>query len=130
LEHRGLSSSGAISLRAASARASHEVGVFKKERLVKGSELTMVLDGVFKAARRSGLKITSADYNPVTIKDTNVSRYLFSFPVQGRYRQIRRFIYDIENSEHMLVVESITMSSSKKSVGRLGVEVELSIYFI
>ncbi|VAV82293.1 hypothetical protein MNBD_DELTA01-24 [hydrothermal vent metagenome] len=130
LEHKGLSSTGAVSLQAASARASQEVEAFKKEKLVKGSELTRVLDEVFKAARRSGLKIKSADYNPVTIKDTDISRYLFSFPVEGNYRQIRRFIYDIENSKRMLVVEGITMHSSKKAAGSIGVEIELSIYFI
>ncbi len=130
LEHKGLSSTGAVSLQAASARASREVEAFKKERLVKGSELTSVLDEVFKDARRSGLKIRSADYKPVTIKDTEISRYLFSFPVEGSYRQIRRFIYDIENSKQMLVVEGITMQSSKKAAGSIGVEIELSIYFI
>ncbi len=130
LGHKGLSSSGAVSLLAASARGVQEVEAFKKERLISGSDLTEVLDEVFKAARKNGLKIRSADYNPITIKDTDISRYVFSFPVQGRYGQIKKFIYEIENSKHMLTVESITMHSSKKAVGRLGVDIVLSVYFI
>lgn len=129
LEHRGLYASGAMSLQAASARANREVEGFKK-KLVDSKGLTLVLNDVFKAARRNGLTITSADYNPVTIKATDISRYFFSFPVEGRYRQVKKFIYDIENSKHMLVVESITMSSSKKARGRIGVDIELSAYFI
>ncbi len=130
LEHKGLSSSGAVSLQTASARAVQEVEAFKKERLVSGSDLTEVLDEVFKAARKNGLKIRSADYKPATIEDTDISSYVFSFPVQGRYGQIKKFIYDIESSKHMLTVESITMQSSEKAAGRLGLDIVLSIYFI
>ena len=130
LEHRGFSSSGAASLQEASARASQEIETFKKERLVKGSQLTKVLDGVYKAARKNGLKIKSANYKPITIKDTEISRYFFSFPVEGRYNQVKKFIFDIESSKQMLLVESITMNSSQKSAGRIGVDIELSVYFI
>lgn len=90
--------------------------------------LTGVLDDIFKVARKNGLQIPKGDYAPTTVKETDISKYTIRFPVEGFYPQIKRFIYDIEALEHLLVVEEIAFSSSKGD-GTIVLRITVSTYF-
>lgn len=106
-----------------------EITKFKK-RLPVHSELTSALEEVFDAARKNGLKLSVGDYNPETIKDMNISRYTVSFPAEGSYARIKRFIYDLESSQKHFTVEEISLASSKGIEGVIGLKITLSAYFI
>lgn len=116
-------------------RAASGVLAFKK-RLPQRSELTRVLSEVFAIARRNGLKIEAGDYSPETVRDTDISRYTFSFPVEGGYGQIKKFIYDVEALRYPLVIEEIGLVSGKgdkkedANVNGIGLKMKVSIYFM
>ena len=106
-----------------------DVEIFKK-RLPDRDGLTDVLDEVFKTARSNGLKIPSGDYGPETVKETAISRYTITLPVEGRYPQIKRFIYDIETMKYPLAIEEITLSRGKGAAGVIGLKIKMSAYFL
>lgn len=101
-----------------------------KEKLPDYKGLTKVLGEVFTAAKKNGLKIPEGDYRPETVKDTDISRYTFSFPVEGRYSQIKKFIYDIETLDRMLVVEDVTLSTGKAEDGTVALNIRMSAYYL
>jgi hypothetical protein len=98
-------------------------------RLPDRKGLTGVINDIFNAARRNGLKIPTGDYSPKTVKETDISKYTIRFPVEGTYPQIKRFIYDIEAMDHLLAVEEIAFSSSK-GARTIGLKITISTYFI
>lgn len=110
-------------------RARSGVDAFKKG-LPDEKRLTPVLEEVFLTAKKNGLKIPAGDYSPETLKDADISRYMISFPVEGRYSQIKKFIYDLENMKHQLAIEEISMASSKETDGTIGLKIKISAYYL
>ncbi len=92
--------------------------------------LTEVINEVFRAAKKSGLKIPAGDYGPETVKEAGVSRYSISFPVEGRYEQIKGFIFEVETLKHPVVVEEVMLSGSKTEEGVIGLKINISVYFL
>jgi len=105
------------------------VEAFKKG-LPDSRRLTTVLNDVLKLAKKNGLRIPSADYSPETIKDSGFSRYTISFPVEGGYGRIKRFIYDVEAMRHAVVIDDITLASGRAGTGTIGLKIRISVYYI
>jgi Tfp pilus assembly protein PilO len=100
-----------------------------KARIPDHKGLTGVLNDIFRAARKNALQIPTGDYDPITVKETDISKYTIKFPVEGTYSQIKRFIYDIEVLPHILAVEEITFTSGKGE-GTIALNIKVSTYFL
>jgi len=100
-----------------------------KEKLPAAGKLTRVITEVFSVARRNGLNIPAGDYSSETTKESDISRYTISLPVEGRYPQIKRFIYEMENMRYMVAIEDITMTSGKASEGVIALKFRMSVYY-
>ncbi len=101
-----------------------------KKGLPDSNELTGILKEVLESARRNSLKVPAGSYSPETVKDTDISRYTISLPVEGRYPQIKRFIYEIESSKRHVVIEEITLASGRAEEGTIGLKIKLSAYYM
>ncbi|MBI5492849.1 MAG: type 4a pilus biogenesis protein PilO [Deltaproteobacteria bacterium] len=108
--------------------AASSVDSFKKG-LPDANELTGILKEVLESARRNDLKAPAGSYSPEAVKDTDISRYTISLPVEGRYQQIKRFIYEIESSKRPVVIEEITLASGRGEDGAIGLNIRLSAYY-
>lgn len=104
-------------------------GVDKFNRMLPGQGgLTKVINDIFRVADSNGLTIPTGDYSPKTVREAGISKYTISFPVEGTYKKIKRFIYDMEVLGHILAVEEIAFSSSKGG-GKIGLNIRISTYF-
>ena len=107
-------------------------------RMPNKSGLPKALASIFDIARKNGLNIPSGDYAPETVSEAGISKYTISFPVEGSYPEIKKFIYGIENMNVPVVVEDIVFSRSKgtsrptpSGVGApIELKIRLSVYFI
>lgn len=106
-----------------------KAAVFKK-KFTDQHGLTRVIDMVFDSARRNGLSVPAGEYSPETIKETGVYKYSISFPVEGRYSQIKKFIYGIETMKYPVVIEDINLSGSKGAEGTINLKIKISTYFL
>lgn len=97
--------------------------------LPESGELASVLEEVFKSAKRSGLSVATAEYNSETFKDSSISRYAFTFPVEGSYRDVKRFLYDVESSRRPLVIEELSLASGKAGEGKTALRIRMSVYY-
>lgn len=93
------------------------------------SGLTAILDEMFASARECSLELPSADYGAETFKDSSMSRYTFSFPVEGRYGDLKRFLYGLETSARPLVIEEVSLAGAKAGEGRIALRVRVSVYY-
>lgn len=109
-------------------RVRQEIEAFKG-RLSGQKDLTRVVERLVKAARKNGLSITNADYSPGMVREAEAYRYTISFPVEGMYPQIKKFINDIETLNYPIVIEEITLSGSKVQQGAIGLRLKISTYF-
>ncbi len=110
-------------------RAASEVAAFKK-MLPRHRSISKILGEVFGAARKNGLKIGSGDYSPETVKDMDISKYTFSFNVEGGYAQVKKFIYELESSNYPIVIEEISLARAKDGGGAIALNMNVSIYFM
>jgi len=87
---------------------------------------------LFNWAQQSGLNIHQISYHPEYEEQTGFLRYGLSFSVKGEYSQIKKFIYLLEHTERILVVEKISLrrsSSNEKTSRDIDLKIELSTYF-
>lgn len=128
LEDRAEELRSAISERGSGPQQEVQAANFIKG-LTESADLTSILDEIFKSATKSGLDVPSADYNPEAFKDSSMSRYAFTFPVEGRYRDIKKFLYDLESSRRPLVIEELSLASGKTNEGKIRLRIRMSVYY-
>ena len=106
-----------------------DVETFKK-RLPNEKRMTRVVGDILSAAKRNGLVVPTGDYGAETSRETGISQYTITFPVEGRYPQIKKFIYEVETLKYSLAIEDITLTSSKALDGNIGLKIRVSVYFL
>jgi len=84
-----------------------------KELLPRRSEYTSVLKQVYRLAKDDGMQSTSfgAEEKPVQ-KEGDVVELGFTMPIKGSYRDVRKFIYDVEASKLLLNINSFGLAKA------------------
>jgi Tfp pilus assembly protein PilO len=54
------------------------------------------------------------DYNYIVLPEYGLRHFALSVPVEGAYRDIRRFINDIERSQYFLILDRVDLSTERK----------------
>ena len=97
------------------------------DKLPSQGKLTKLIQDVHKLAKKEGLIIKSASYSPAKGKGGDILSSTISFPLTGTYRQIRKFIYNIEKMDYPISIDDLNIS---KSWGRnVSLSIKLSCYF-
>ena len=87
---------------------------------------------LFAAAQQAGLTITAINYQPEPIAEMNLLKYALSFSVSGGYPQLKHFIYQLENSPRILIIDRISLSGSNNAQGSgnsVSLQMELTTLF-
>jgi type IV pilus assembly protein PilO len=85
-----------------------------------------LLGEIFSLAGQAGLTIDQIGYQPKEVEGRGLLRYGLAFSVNGDYGQIKRFIYSLEQSERLIVIDSLTLSGGRES-GLATVELRLQL---
>jgi type IV pilus assembly protein PilO len=72
------------------------------------------------------IKKENFTYNYEPLPDFNLQQFRLGVPVEGNYRNIRRFINSIERSKHFLILERVDLSEQKSDI--LNLDFQLSTY--
>ena len=123
LEQRELARRQAASVE----RALMDVETFEKHLHGEGAH-TRIVNDVFRLAKKNRVKIRAGKYSPDTTERGGYSRYTISFPVEGSYRRVKKFVYDIETFKRPLVIEEISFGRSKRAGGTTELTIKLSAY--
>jgi type IV pilus assembly protein PilO len=90
------------------------------------SEFPALLGEIFSLAGQAGLTIDQISYQPKEIEGRGLLHYGLAFSVHGDYGQVKRFIYSLEQSDRLIVIDGLTLSGGRES-GEATVELRLQL---
>lgn len=96
--------------------------------LPRHQEITGLIRELPKMAKKTGVKVSGVKYQPF-VKEEGYNRLSFSLPVEGRYSNIRRFIYEIETMRKIIWIERLAIKSSSSTSEELSIQLTMATYF-
>lgn len=79
-----------------------------------------------RQAKRSALSISSSKYSPPAREGKYLIRHEISFPVSGLYKNIRKFIYNLEKMPYLMSIDDPAIIS--KGDQTVSVTIRISLY--
>lgn len=92
-----------------------------------------LLGELFTLAEASGLEIERVGYEPKEIEERGLLRYGLNFSVTGTYRQIKLFIYELEQSPRLIIIEDVSLGENAAvdagATAQVTLRLRLATYF-
>jgi Tfp pilus assembly protein PilO len=76
-------------------------------------DMPLLVKDLVQSARRLNLSVSSVKYDIPGRGSGELALLSFSFPAEGRYADIKRFVYEVETSDRLVGIESLKMDSEK-----------------
>ena len=97
-----------------------------KNSLPEEKEIVNLISQITKLG--NDLNLSGIHYNPLVTK--NGYKYLvLTFGVEGDYKRIRQFIYNIETLRKLIYIDSLSLRKSSVGNDNLAIELQVSTYF-
>jgi len=101
-----------------------------REAIPEKKDFSELIGDVFALAGRAGLEIDQISYTPKELKEEQLLLYSLSFTVAGSYTQIKKFIFSLEHSPRLIVIDEISFSGARdKDKEGVKMQIRLSTYF-
>jgi Tfp pilus assembly protein PilO len=88
-------------------------------------DMPLLVKEFVQTAKRLNLSVASVKYDLPRRTGGEPAVLTFSFPVEGRYPDIKRFIFEVETSGRLVGIKNIKMSSDK---GRVKLDLHVITY--
>ncbi len=79
-------------------------------------DMPLLVKDLVQSARRLNLSVSSVKYDIPVRASGELALLSFSFPAEGRYADIKRFVYEVETADRLVGIENIKMDSEKGNV--------------
>jgi len=79
-------------------------------------DMPLLVKELVQMARRQNLVVSSVKYDIPKRASGELTLLSFSFPAEGKYGNIKRFIYDVETSARLVGIQELKMDADKVSV--------------
>lgn len=76
-------------------------------------DMPLLVKDLVQNARRLNLSVSSVKYDIPVRASGELALLSFSFPAEGRYADIKRFVYEVETSDRLVGIENLKMDSEK-----------------
>jgi Type II secretion system (T2SS), protein M subtype b len=80
-------------------------------------------------ATEAGLRLERGTSSPQAQRDSNLVKFTYTASLLGEYRNIRRFIHDLETAQEFLVLENVQLSQNETDDRGLNVTVQIATYY-
>ncbi len=88
-------------------------------------DMPLLVKDLVQAARRLNLSVASVKYDIPRRASGELALLSFSFPAEGRYADIKRFIYEVETSDRLVGIQELKLDSDQ---GKIKMEMKLLTY--
>jgi Tfp pilus assembly protein PilO len=88
-------------------------------------DMPLLVKELEQMAKRLNLTVAAVNYDIPRRESGELAMLSFSFPVEGRYHDIKRFIYEVETSGRVIGIQDAKLGSDK---GRVKLEMKLMTY--
>jgi Tfp pilus assembly protein PilO len=89
-------------------------------------DMPLLVKDLVQNARRLNLSVSTINYDMPRRGAEDLALLSFSFPAEGRYADVKRFVYDIETSDRLVGVQELKLSEGDK--GRVQAQMKLVTY--
>ena len=80
-------------------------------------------------AQQCNLRLERQTSDPQPQRESQLVKYTYRASLSGEYRNIRRFIHELETAPEFLVLENVELSQSEVANRGLNVTVEIATYY-
>jgi Tfp pilus assembly protein PilO len=80
-------------------------------------------------ARQCSLRLERETSDPKPERDSQLVKFTYTASLSGEYRNIRRFIHELETAPEFLVLENVELSQSETENRGLNVNVQIATYY-
>ncbi len=80
-------------------------------------------------AQKCNLRVERVTSLPKPQSDSNLVKFMYKASLSGEYRNIRRFIHELETAPEFLVLENVDLRQSEVENRALNVEMEIATYY-
>lgn len=109
------------------ARTVKETDDFRASLPQKG-EVNAVVAKVTRTVKGLNLELPSVEYRPAEEKGEGLLKLTFLLGVEGKYTQIRRFLYELMKYRRFLVIEKLALKGTGER-DRVHLQLEMAAYF-
>jgi Tfp pilus assembly protein PilO len=102
--------------------------IYNEKLSQKKTGVTEIRQELEELADSVNVSRSDVNYDYDVLPEFGLRHFTLSVPVEGAYRDIRRFINGIERSQHFLILEQVNLSAEKKSSDNLIMNFKLSTY--
>ena len=80
-------------------------------------------------AQKCNLRVERVTSLPKPQSDSNLVKFIYKASLSGEYRNIRRFVHELETAPEFLVLENVDLRQSEVENRALNVEMEIATYY-
>jgi Tfp pilus assembly protein PilO len=95
------------------------------EGIPSQKDMPLFVKELEQTAKRLNLSVAAINYDIPQRESGELAMLTFSFPVEGRYPDIKRFIYEVETSVRPIGIQDVKLESDK---GRVKLQMKLMTY--
>jgi Tfp pilus assembly protein PilO len=88
-------------------------------------DMPLLVKDLVQTARRLNLSVSLVKYDIPKRASGELAMLAFSFPAEGRYADLKRFVYDVETSDRLVGIQEMKMDADQ---GRVKMEMKLLTY--
>ena len=100
-----------------------------KNSLPEEKEIVNLISQLTKLGNDLNLVMPGIHYNPLKMAKSGYKNLVLTFGVEGDYRKIRQFIYNVETLRKLIYIESLSLRKSSSEGDNLAIELQVSTYF-
>lgn len=101
-----------------------------QELVPSKTQFTGLIADLFSLAEEAGLEIQRVAYDPKELTDQYILSYTLSFSVSGAYGDIKKFIYLVEHSSRLFILDDLSLSGSGQGEeGTVSLRLRMTTYF-
>ena len=86
-----------------------------------------LIGDLYALAEQCDLEISQISYAQKELPDSGLLAYALKFSLTGTYDELKRFIYGLEESKRLVVIEQMTLNAAKGEEGTALVSLSLSL---
>ena len=95
------------------------------EGIPEQKDMPLLVKELEQMAKRLNLAVAAINYDIPRRESGELAMLSFSFPVEGRYPDIKRFIYEVETSGRLIGIQDVNLESDK---GKVKLQMKLMTY--
>lgn len=90
-----------------------------------------LIGDLYTLAEQCNLEISQIGYTQNELPESGILSYALKFSLIGTYDELKRFIYGLEESKRLVVIEQMTLNAANKGdgVGSVSLSLNLTTYF-